>query len=229
MADQHDDTTQHYLEVASSGGPSGSPHPIGQFRLAASVLDQLHKENARRDAAGLPRLAVGFPHLAENRRDPVGRIRVFGTKAEIEAFRSGLVDLLLASPGDPAKVTKVVPVPKKHNLVAFQRDRSADRECQGYGDRALRRAQRKSMQRLSRGEALEKPPMDSAERAERMAARARNLAQVPRTYLKMASRSTRQTFSLFIVANGLPSGAHAGSVDVYGLSRETERHPVPHF
>lgn len=219
----------HFVEFRSTGGVNRSPHPTGQFRLAAAVVDQVHFENVRRDGAGLPRLAVGFPSMMEGGHDTMARIRVFGgDPVSLDAFATRAAEVLGVEGDRNVAVLPAKAVPATADFAVFRRDRSAERGHPGFAERSLARAQRKAMERAARGEAVQKPPLGIAERLTACVSRQTPGDYACRAFLRLESRSTQNGFSLFIAAQSADCGP-SGAIDIYGLSRAEAPTAVPHF
>jgi hypothetical protein len=125
-------------------------------------------------------------------------------------------------------VGEVTEVPEGCPLSAFVRDRAADRETVGFAERSMRRAQRKAVARLERGNELIKPPRTLVEHARAVATRRKASAGTLRAHLRMRSKSTGQRFSLFVAVVPVERESEA-AVDVYGLSLKSAPFSVPHF
>lgn len=218
-----------YFNFRSTGGVSGSPHPTNQFRLAADIVDQLHFENVRRQNDGKPFLAVAFPVLALGDRDPMAVVRVFGSDRDaLTRFRVHAIEALGLDQGRGMTVGEVTEAPEGCSFSAFVRDRSGDRETIGFVERSLRRAQRKAVTRLQAGEELIKPPKDMVERTQAIAKRREASVGACRAHLRVQSKSTGQSFSLFVTAVAVERSSET-AVDIYGLSRKSAPFAVPHF
>lgn len=219
----------HFIEVRDERGPSRSPHPRGHYDIASAILTAVHGENVRRWASeDTPGIAVAFPGLIKDTPFQLGVARAFGTADEIRGLAKVLRTML-----DTTRlvvVDEVDEVGGKRSLkaAAFCRDRRPEKEVVGYHDRALRRAQRKVMERLSAGGILEKVPMTSAERDERRIQMLTENDGYVKANVNMHSTSTKSNFSMWIIpvsSNGLSDG----QVDSYGLSRMAQTVPLPHF
>jgi hypothetical protein len=222
-------TFDTYLEFRSVGGPSGSPHPTGQFRAAAEILDVLHVENVRRTHAGEPPIAIALPNVLNGEaRNGMGRIRVFGPAEALEAL-GALVAGTERPDTDRLDVGKPTKVPERHSFAAFVRDRLTEKEFVGHADRTLSRAQRKVMERIARGEAVRKPPMDTETRMASLSDRVAAASDANRLSVRVRSRSTKSGFELFLGVVQSPNGVPGGTIDTYGLSRRSASVPVPHF
>ena len=227
--------TTHYVEFRMSGGVNGSPHPRGQFHGAAAIIQAVHAMNAEHLRLGKPSLVPAFPDLVDGDRNPMGRVRVFGSQEALERLLQSRASVLLGLRQDEAgyviTASEVRPSPENRCQVAFIRDRSADREFVKHAERAATRAQRKAMERIARGEAVRKPPMGMVERLEALSARADANFGVPRAYLKLRSNSTGQpVMPVFVQAIPVrEKDAPIGCLDSYGLSRRDAAVAVPHF
>jgi CRISPR-associated protein (Cas_Csy4) len=224
--------TGHYLEFQAGGGINGSPHPIGQFKGMAALIAGLHTENAARGGLGLPMLAAAFPDLLEGRRNVMARVRIFGDAdglTRLKVRTSGMLSLTQAEAGFEVMAAEARETPRNHRLAAFVRDRSADREFEGHSERAMARAQRKVVERIGRGEAVNNAPQGMAERIEAIGNRRLDSLGAPRAYLKLNSSSTHQKFALFILGLAGVNDGEDGRIDTFGLSRHRSLFAVPHF
>jgi CRISPR-associated protein (Cas_Csy4) len=224
--------TGHYLEFRASGGINGSPHPIGQFRGMAAVIAALHIENSKGAELGLPLLAAAFPDLLDRQRNAMARVRIFGDAdglARLKVRTSGILSLTQAEARFEIMASDVRETPHDHHLAAFMRDRSADREFEGHAERAMVRAQRKAVERASKGEEVKHPPQGMAERMAAIGKRRMHSFGVPRAYLKLNSASTSRQYALFILGLAGVNGSENGRIDTFGLSRRGSLFAVPHF
>ena len=214
--------TGHYLEFRAGGGINGSPHPVGQFRGMAALTSALHMENAERAKLWLPMLAAAFPDLLEGRRNAMARVRIFGDAEGLSRFKvrmSGVLSRTQADAGMEIMASEARDTPRNHDRAAFVRDRSADREFEGHAERAMTRAQRKVVERIGRGETVNKLPLEMAERIEAIGNRRLDSFNVPRAYLKLDSSSTSRRFALFVLGIPMVDTSDGGRIDTYGLSR----------
>jgi hypothetical protein len=221
--------TEHYLEFQAGGGINGSPHPIGQFRGMAALMAALHSENVARLALEIPMLAAAFPDLLDGRRNVMARVRIFGDSNGLARLKVRASGMLSAEAGFAITASNARETPRDHHWATFVRDRSADREFEGYSERALGRAQRKVMERIGRGEAVRNTPLEMAERMEAIARRRLENFGAPRAYLRLNSASTSRTFALFILGFAGGNGGQDGRIDSFGLSRRESPFAVPHF
>lgn len=221
--------TTHHLDILSTGGPNGSSHPLGQFRLAAALMHHLHLENVRLTHEGSSRLAAAFPGMLEGGRDVMKTTRIFGRFEQLADVRNTLIAKLGLKGSADVHVKRVAETPSEHRLCIFRRDRSAEKVFGGHAERALQRAQRLAMERISRGETVLKPPQGIVERAEIAQARALDGIDVIRAHLSMHSASNGHKFMLFVAAIPNVNEGTIGELDVYGLSNRTSQMALPHF
>jgi hypothetical protein len=220
-----------YVELESVGGPGCSVHPKGQFHMAASIVDEVHLVNSSQGAEPASRLMVGFPDMVSGFHAPMARVRVFGESTDIlNDLLAKTFTRLAAQPQTLPSVRKAAKVPEATSSIAFVRNRSQDSQTTGYAARSLARAQRKTMDRVRRGETVLVPPMSMESRMERILERCSRPPSGPRAFLIMHSRSTGQRFSLGIEAIETSTlEATISNIDAYGLSCRANMTGIPNF
>ncbi|MCP3945016.1 MAG: type I-F CRISPR-associated endoribonuclease Cas6/Csy4 [Desulfobacteraceae bacterium] len=183
-----------------------------------AVLGKLYKTIHEIFAAQkITHVGISFPDLDQK---PGKTIRLFSDKKTLSDIKDNRkLDFFLKA--GAITMSDIKPVPEKHKLAVFQRDRFSEKATELYS--------LKSELRLVKHLAKKGIELDEKKLAGRhKLISARQKKSLP--FILMQSKSTRQAFSLFIKKDANPQKFQiVGSFNFYGLSTRANPVALPIF